>query len=115
MACMTVRSTAALPSGQGSEGVPRAAASAAPTRQEQVHEGEPEPGERDYEGPRHDVGPRDDMGPHDVVDPSADDHVGPLTTQTWGPAREPQPAHGPRTPAGPVACAAHALVPHPWE
>ena len=62
-ACTTVRSAAALPSGQGSEGVPRAAATAVPTRQEQVHEGKPEPDAPDHVGsPDHHMGPPDHVG-----------------------------------------------------
>ena len=78
---MTVRSTAASPSGQESGGVPRAAASAAPTRQEQVHEGEQEPGAYHYVGPQHHV------GPHDHVGPPAGHHVGPVGATRRGDVR----------------------------
>jgi hypothetical protein len=80
-ACMTVRSTAASPSGQESGGVPRAAVSAAPTRQEQVHEGEPAAGAYHHVGSQHHVGPQHNVGP------SAGHHVGPVGATRRGDVR----------------------------
>ena len=75
----------------------RAAASAAPTRQEQVHEREPEPGAYHHVGPQHHVGPHDDVGP------PAGHHVGPAGTTRRGDVRVsrntrtvPHPARGRR-------------------
>ena len=81
-ACMTVWSAAASPSGQGSGGVPRAAASAAPTRLEQAHERKPEPGRRYTTWGRATT-----LGPHAPRGAAGRHHVGPLGATRRGDVR----------------------------